>query len=410
MATLTLIGEPIPGLESAVHAAAARDLTEALARVAPRGCSARLLLAHGSALPEFSSARARVETLPMRANLLPILWRTGATARPLDDEFVHAVTPLVPLRARHAEDATQTSVTVPHALAWLAPELMGTSEARQYRAYVKRALRFADAVLTPTHAVAAVLHEHYGLDLPVQVLPLAAPTAFARPLDATTASARRTELGLPERYVVTTAGPGPRGRLAWILDAMAADPALPDLVILQSAPYSSGHGAASHRSAPAGTDGAGAAGTSSPPKGDSGSGSTSKSAPAADSPVLALHEGLQGRVHQVQVTELADMGAVLSGALLLALPQEFIGTGYEVLGALDAGVSVLHSECPVASELALDAGTTADSAGSFAHELARLTSCDAVERDILRVRAEDRSRSFSWATTAWQLWELHAAL
>ena len=372
MATLTLIGEPMPGLEAAAHAAAARDLTDAIARVAPRGCSARMLLGHGSALPTFASPRARAETLPMRANLLPIMWRTGATARPLDDEFVHAVTPLVPLRARREDDATQTSVTVPHALAWVAPDLMGASEARQYRAYVKRALRFADAVLTPTHAVATVLHERYGLDLPIQVLPLAAPSAFARPLNDAVASSRRAELRLPERYVVTTAAPGTRGRLEWILDAMAADPALPDLVVLQSA--QSEH--------------------------------TSDSIPPLPEP----REDLQGRVHQVQVTELSDMGVVLSGALLLALPQEFIGTGYEVLGALDAGVPVLHSECPVASELALDAGTTADSAGSFAHELTRLTSGSDADLACQRVLAEDRSNSFSWATTAWQLWELHAAL
>lgn len=386
MATLTLIGEPMPGLEAAAHAAAALDLTEAIARVAPRGCSARLLLAHGSELPTFASPRARAETLPMRANLLPFLWRTGPTARPLDDEFVHAVTPLVPLRARHEDDATQTSVTVPHALAWLAPELMGASEARQYRAFVKRALRFADAVLTPTHAVATVLHEHYGLDLPVQVLPLAAPSAFSRPLDEAAASAQRAELGLPERYVVTTAGSGARGRLEWILDAMAADPALPELVVLQSAAPGSVH------------------------KSTSASGGSNAATAGGPAPALTeMSEGLQGRVHQVQVTELTDMGVVLSGALLLAIPQEFIGTGYEVLGALDAGVPVLHSECPVASELALDAGTTADSAGAFAHELTRLTGPEA-DLDGLRVRAEDRSRSFSWATTAWQLWELHAAL
>ena len=104
------------------------------------------------------------------------------------------------------------------------------------------------------------------------------------------------------------------------------------------------------------------------------------------------------------------MGVVLSGATLLALPQEFIGTGYEVLGALDAGVPVLHSECPVASELALDAGSSADTPGSFAHELTRLTSGSDDDIASLQVLAEDRSRSFSWATTAWQLWELHAAL
>lgn len=446
MATLTLIGEPMPGAEAGMHAAAARDLTEAMARVAPRGCSARLLVAHDSETPEFTSPRARVETLPMRAGLLPLLWRVGATARPLDDEFVHALTPLVPLRARRGDDTTQTSVTVPHALAWLAPELMGVAEARQYRAYVKRALRFADAVLTPNHATADVLYEHFGPDLPVQVLPLAAPAPMGKPADAAAAAARRAALGLPARYVVTTAAAFAAGgalgagsasaseaersgaersgsgadhgdasaaapaareaadtpmpsaaavandRLDWLLDALADSPELPDLVIVSDAPY------------------------------------------AATLPAT-LPESLRHRVHVVRPETLADWGAVLSGALLLGLPQRQLGTGYEVLGALDAGVPVLHGGSAVAAELALDAGVAADDAAGFAAELARLTqtgatvsqadaagAAGAAEHDALseaettpdlerlRVLAEDRSRAFGWPATAWQLWELHAGL
>ncbi len=362
MATLTLIGEPLPGLESAAHAQAARDLTEAVALTAPRGCSARLLVANGSEIPTFQSPRARTETLPMKAGMLPLLWRNGATARPLDDEFVHAVTPLVPLRARNEEDSSQTSVMVPHAFAWTQPELMGTAQARIYRSYVKRALRLADSVLTPTHAVAEVLFSRYGFDLPVQVLPLAAPTGIGRPKDAADAAARREALELPARYVATTATMGEHGRLGWLLDAMAADPELPPLVVLLSAPLAA-----------------------------------------------PLREDLQGRVIAVQPRELADIGAVLEGALLFACPQEHLGTGYEVLGALDNAVPVLHGGCPVAAELALDAGVATDSAGSFAHELTRLVNDDA-ELARLRVLAEDRSRSYAWVSTAWQLWELHASL
>lgn len=389
MATITLIGEALPGFEATLHTAAARDLTEALAQVAPRGCSARLLVAHDRESPVFVSARARTEALPLRANLLPWLWRTGAAARPLDGEFVHALTPLVPLRVNREENATQTTVTVPHALAWEAPELLGNSDAKHYRAFVKRAIRLADAVLTPTHATAQVLFEHFGDDAPVQVMPLAAPRDFGMPMDAAAAATRRSELELPARYIVTTAAavatatqpeapagsttPAPAAavsndRFEWLQEAWRSDGALPDLVVLSEAPH-----AANIRE--------------------------------------TLPEALRSRVHIVQPSELSDWGVVLSGAALLALPQQHLGTGYEVLGALQAGVPVIHGGSAVAAELTLDAGIAAPDAASFADALHRLFNGDSSdELTQLRILAEDRGHSFTWATTAWHLWELHAGL
>ncbi|MCB1272785.1 MAG: mannosyltransferase, partial [Leucobacter sp.] len=136
MATLTLIGEPFPDAEAAVHAEAARELTRAVAENAPRGCSARLLVAADRTAPVFENARASTERLPLNSAILPVLWRAGVTARPLDGEMVHAPTPMIALRTRGDHDVSQTTVMVPHALAWLAPEAMGSANARQYRAFV----------------------------------------------------------------------------------------------------------------------------------------------------------------------------------------------------------------------------------------------------------------------------------
>ncbi|MFC6234434.1 mannosyltransferase, partial [Leucobacter soli] len=229
MATLTLIGEPFPDCEAAAHAEGARELTRAVAETAPRGCSARLLVASDRPAPAFENARASTERLPLNATMLPVLWRTGVTARPLDGEMVHAITPLVALRARGEDDGSQSSVMVPHALGWLAPEAMGAATARQYRAFVKRAVKHADVVLTPTHATASALQERFGTDIVVQVLPLAAPPSF---LPAGDSADRRTALGLPARYLVTTAVPGEAGRLEWLLQTLASDPSLPPLVVL----------------------------------------------------------------------------------------------------------------------------------------------------------------------------------
>ncbi len=363
MATLTLIGEPFPDTDAAANAAAARDLARAVAVTAPRGCSGRLLVARDRPAPQFDTALAQVEAIPLKAAVLPRVWRNGTTARPLDGEFVHATTPLVPLRTRKEEDGSQTSVLVPHALAWQAPELMGPQTARRYRAFVKRAVRLADALLAGTHATATALQERYGAGLPVRVLPLAPPAEY---LPRSDAEARRASLGLPARYLATNAQVGPHGRLELLFSALAADASLPPLVVL--------------------------------------------STEAAREQVLAAAPlQLRERLHVVTSPELADTGAVLSGAALLVMPQAFIGAGYEVLGALACGVPVVHLGCAAVAELAFDAGVGVDAPEELGGALARLAG-DPGELDRLRVHALDRARSFSWEGAAWQLWELHANL
>lgn len=358
MATLTLIGEPFPDNEARAQASASRSLAEALAETAPRGCSSRLLVARDAKPPTFVSARASVESLPMNTGSLPLLWRSGATARPLDGEFVHSNTPMVPLRSRTEDDGSQTSVYIPHTLAWSAPELMGASQAKSYRSFAKRAARLADVLLAPTHVVASELSDLLGAD--VQVLPLAAPVEY---LESQDSARTRAELNLPERYVATTALHGENGRLGWLLDAMERDRTLPNLVILN----------------------------------------------LGIEPLAPVSESLQSRVSIVQVEDLREVGAVISGAQLLVLPQRVLGAGFEVLGALAAHVPVLHGDCDGAAELALDASICAESEEEFFSALTRLTSpAGADELARLRIFAEDHKRSFSWNITAWQLWELHA--
>lgn len=360
MAKLTLIGEPFPDFEARAHAAAMHALAEAVAETAPRGCSSRIIVARDTEPPTLESARASVEAVPVNTGALPMLWRRSFTARPLDGEFVHAGTPLVPLRARAEDDGSQTSVVIPHTLAWDAPELMGKATAKRYRSFVKRAFKLADVVLAPTHAVATRLAERFGLA--AQVLPLAAPREY---LGSPASAATRAQLELPPRYVATTALPGENGRLGWLLDAMQANESLPPLVIVH----------------------------------------------LGEDPLPPVREPLRDRVTVVEIEDLNEVGAVLSGALLLALPQTAIGAGFEVLGALACRLPVLHAGCEATAELALDAGLGAAYEDVFVEALARLTSDDgADELERLRLFAEDRSESFSWYSTAWRLWELHASI
>ncbi|QIM15847.1 glycosyltransferase family 4 protein [Leucobacter insecticola] len=367
MTTITLIAEPFPDWEATVNTAASRDLAQALADTAPRSCSVRYLLARGANSPELSSPLIRTEHLPFRASLLPLMWQNGTTARPLDGEFVHSLTPLVPLRSRGEDDGSQTSVTISHSIAWDSPAVLGSAQARLYRAFTKRAVKHADVILTPTHATARVLQDHYGSDLPVQVFPLAPPTEYLRPDDAL---ARRTALGIPDHYAVTTATASEHGRLSWIIDALLADPKLPTVVVLT------------------GVD----------PALDVGPEATT-----------AIPAELQGRIIVATPRDLGDVGAALTGASLLLQPQDFLGTGYTLLGALSAAVPVLHSGHPAAEEIVLDAGVMAPGAGEFAAEFSRLFR-DPNSLSYLAVLARDRSRSYSWRGTAWHLWETHANL
>lgn len=363
MATLTLITDPFPDWEAQAHLAAARDLTEALAVTAPRSCSTRYLMAKGSPDPQFTSPLIRSEYLPFRSTMLPLLWQNGATARPLDGEFVHAITPMVPLRSHGDDDGTQTSVTITHSIAWDAPLLLGASQARLYRAFVRRAVKLADVLFTPTHATARALQEQFGADLPVQVLQLGAPSEYLRPDDAVE---RRAALGVPDHYAVTTATASNDGRLGWVIDALRADPSLPPVVVIE------------------GLD----------------------PAVSPATPVTVPDE-LQHRLLFVTPRDLTDLGAVLSGASLMLQPQSYVGTGYTLLGALTNSVPVLHSGHPAAEELVLDAGLAAVSAGEFAAEFSRLFR-DPNSLTQLAVLARDRSRGFGWRGAAWQLWEAHA--
>lgn len=372
MATLTVIADPFPDWEAETQAACARDLAKAIADTAPRSCGVRYLLSRGADEPEFTSPVIRIDRLPMRAQMLPLLWKSGATARPFDGEFVHSLTPLVPLRSRGEDDGSQTSVTVPHSIAWELPALLGNGQARLYRSFARRAVKLADVIVTGTHATAHVLQECYGADLPVQVLQLAPPTEFLKPADA---AERRAALGLPDSYALTTAPAGEHGRLEWIFDAMRADPGLPPVVVIDGLdPYI-----------------------------------VRREKDGSELPAVRVPDELAARVLVVRPRELADVGAIIAGARLMLQPQAYTGSGTALLGALAAGVPVLHSGHAAAAEIVLDAGAAAPSANEFAAEFGRLFR-DPETLARLAVLALDRGRGYSWRSAAWQLWETHANL
>ena len=358
MSTLNVIGEFLDSWEQDGLRASARELTVALAETAPRGCASALLIANNTEVPELTHSKTRVEVMPLHTSMIPFIWRGGPSARPLDGEFVHSLSPLVPLRRRAEADGSQTSVTVSNTLPWDAPGVLPKGQAKHIRSLVRRAFKHADVVITPTHAVAERLIDLYGSASQVQVLPLAAPAEYLAGPDA---AERRTSLGLPDEYVVSNAYPGETGRLEWILRAMETNPLLPPLVLI-------GMGA------------------------------------EAD---LSQWSVLGDRVIQIQNEEVAANGAVISGAQALIMPQLIADCLLTLHGALESGVPVVHSQSACVAETVLDGGIHAESEESFVEALDTITS-DEATRERLGVLAHDRSRTYSWRTTAWQLWEIHA--
>lgn len=452
MVVFSLIGETLTDFEHRENTALLRTLTSAIGAVSPKGCSLRVILAKGRELPIYDDPRISAVPIPLRAGSLPLLWQNGASARPLDGELMHSVTPLAPLRARNEEDGSQTTVTVPHMLPWQDPDRYSGTHLRAIRSFIKRAVKHADVVVTPNYATADLLTEYFGPQVNVQVLPFAPLPEYVAGADQAT---RAQELELPENYLVTTARPDSVGRLQWLVDAVKNNDAFPPLVVIgevggETTPPENESESAStepETSEPETTDAAeettaeaatpaapiyklppelenhpnlqasdtNESKTDAEPQPDAATKKAAKPRPTKRAkpeqvdPLAEIVANSDGRVIVVHPRELEDIGAILGGATLLVLPQAAIGVGHEVYGAIANGVPVLHAELGPVDEIALDAARTFDSAESLAATLDDVLSDDKQQRD-LKVLAHDRANFFSWPNVAWSLWELHANL
>jgi hypothetical protein len=136
---------------------------------------------------------------------------------------------------------------------------------------------------------------------------------------------------------------------------------------------------------------------------------TQQSAQSTADAVDQLAARSNGRVQVIHPRELADVGAIIAGAKLMVLPQKVIGVGYEAYGAIANGVPVLHADLQEIEEITLDAGRTFDSPETLETQLTDILSDETV-LNRLSVLADDRANFFSWDSTAWAIWELHANL
>ncbi|MBX3094038.1 MAG: glycosyltransferase family 4 protein [Cryobacterium sp.] len=327
--------------------------------------------------------RARVTTLlPGLTSLhesrlarreLSLAWQAGL-AMP-GGGMVHAMSLLAPLRKHDRVNAPghQTVVTVHDATPWIQPETLSPRNVRWFTAMAKRAERFADAVVVPSHTVAGQLAERFSFGGRIRVIGGAVSAKLTLPVDP---DARAARLGLPERYVFAVGTLDPRKGLEALIRSLA-HPDAADLPLVISGP-----------------DG----------WNDIDVKTFARDAGVADGRVITL-----GHLAD------ADLAVAYSRASVFVFPNLTAGFGLPVIEAFSLGTPVVHSDAPAAVEVAAGAGLAVerDDAAGYPERLAQAISTvvnDGALAEQLRFSGLDRAGGFSWADSADRIWQLHADL
>ncbi len=367
-ATLRVILDQLVAPTDPDLAIATRELTRGLIAGLPAGCEVEGIAPAGPAdrpveIPGLAGLRRTALARRELAAALQLGVATGMGAG-----MIHSPTLLAPLVRHdrvHAND--QTVVTIWDLGPWDAPGEWPKSALAWHRAMLKRAVKHADAVVVPTHAMAGQLGRIANLGERIRVIAGAAPQGFVVPTDEV---GRRRALDLPEGFVLLAGRAAPTDALAIGFAAVArAGVDLPVVVI-----------GAGEGEEPAIVD-------------------------------LAASAGVPERsVHVRGALDHADRAAVFGGAVTFVAPSERSALPWRVLEALALGVPVVAASSPVHDEVIVDGGMLVEaSPDGLADALTQaLASTAAVDR--LGVLAADRGRAFSWRESADRVWQLHAEL
>lgn len=350
-------------------ATASAELGRALIQTAPSGCAVEAIV---PSAPDVAATLERdvpglvdaTKTLARRE--LAAAWQLGV-APGIASGMIHSPTLLAPLvRHDRVHDSDQTVVTLWDLAAWERPQELGRTAVAWHKAMLKRAVRFADAVVVPSHAAAERLAELASFGDRVRVIAGAAPTAFRVPVDEI---GRRRSLGLPEGFLLVAGSSAASSRLDEAFTAIAhAGSDLPVVVI---------------------------------------------GAPEGDEPAIADAASAAGlaerRVHVRGTLDAGDRAAVFAAAVAFLAPARDSAFPWRLVEALAIGVPVVASDSPAHREVVVDGGLLAADADAWDGALASvLGSTAAVER--LAVLSADRGRAFSWLGAAERVWQLHADL
>ncbi|MBA4246734.1 MAG: glycosyltransferase family 1 protein [Microbacterium sp.] len=371
---LDQVGDPVPSGIGRY----ALELTRALIETAPRGCDVAGIVASSPA-----SEYERIEQqLPGLSDLfksaldrrqLAAAWQHGFTRLP-GAGMVHAPSLFAPLyrHDRINSPGEQTVVTIHHSAAFTHPETLPSRTVAWTRAMAKRAERYADAIVVPTHAVADDLTS--ALDLGDRVRVIAA--AVSPSLDpGPSRDSQAAALDLPERYVLAVGGLDGVSGIPALVRA-AAGPHAPEVPLLLVG--------------------------------------------VSDDELDTLMRDLDAPLDRSRVRALGVLGetalaVAYSRATVVAVPAISAGSGLVALEAMSLGAPVVHSDTPALLEVCSDAGVVVarDDAEGYPERLAeavRSVLDDSALAAELTVRGRDRARAFSWRDSAEKTWQLHADL
>ena len=355
------------------------ELTRELIRTAPRGCDVAGIV---SSSPEadyeliemvlpgldglFKSALARRE--------LELAWQHGFTRLP-GSGMVHATGLFAPLFKHDRVNTVgeQIAVTIHDVIPWTNPDALSTRRLGWYKAMAKRAYKYADAVVVPTHAVASQLSEIHDFGDRVRVIGGAVSSKLTLPVDP---DARAERLDLPERFILSVGTLQPHKGIAPLIQAMAR-PQLNGYTLLIAGPEGS-----------QGLDVVG----------------------------IAAAAGLaEGRVRALGYLADADLAVALDRASVFVFPSLAEGFGLPVIEAFNFGTPVVHSDDPAVLEVSAGAGLAVarKPAESYAERLAEAIGTVLVDPALaerMGFAGRDRARTFSWTDSAEKVWQLHADL
>lgn len=351
------------------------ELTRALIAGAPRGCTVEGFVA-ASPEPDYALIAQRLPGLAtlhksaLARRELQAAWQHGFTRLPGGGMW-HATSLFAPLgKHDRLNEGEQIAVTIHDTIAWSHPDSLSPRTVAWHKAMVKRAHRYADAIVVPSHTVAEQLRDIVDLGDRVRVIAGAPSSALRLPDDA---DERAAALQLPDRYVLAVGGIEPRRGIDELIRAMSRIPG--DVPLLLA-----GHGS------------------------------------TADEVAAAAREaGLpEARVRTLGTLPDGDLAVALARAAVFAYPNLEEGFGMPMLEAFAQGTPVVHSDAPALVELAADAGiVVARDGDGYADRLAEAITRvldDAVLAEHLRYYGLDRAKAFTWRGAAEQVWALHADL
>ncbi|MEF2977744.1 glycosyltransferase family 4 protein [Subtercola sp. YIM 133946] len=377
MATLRVIVDqivaPVPGGIGRYT----EELTRELIQTAPTDCFVEGIVSAQS--PE--SLAGLKQKLPGLADIhkttlgrreLSAAWQHGLLTG-ISTGMVHAPSLFAPVTKhdRLHQPGDQIAVTIHDVVPWTHPETLTPHGVAWHKAMAKRARKYADAVVVPTHAVAQELARYVNFGDRVRVIGGAVSSRLVVPADA---DARADELGLPSSYVLAVGTLEPRKGLPALIQALARTDA-PDLPLVIAGPTGWGD---------------------------------------VDVVTAAAEAGLDAsRVHVLGFVSDEDLALVISRATVFVYPSMAEGFGLPVVEALHFGTPVIHTDVPALMEVADDASVVVprdDPEGlpeRLAAAIAQVVNHPELQ-ERLRITGLDRARAFSWRDSAEKVWQLHA--